>query len=379
MYRIPVLSPEGNPLMPTKASRARRWIKEGKAIKKFNKLGQFYVQLIAKPADSKTQPISLGNDPGKNFSGIALQSAKFTLFTAHLELPFKKVQERMDNRRMMRRGRRGRRINRKLPFHLRAHRQKRFNNRKQGKLPPSIRANRQLELKVIQELCKVFPVTDIYFEYVKADVDLTSGRKGARSGKGFSAVMVGQKWMLKQLENLANVHTIYGWQTSNLRKHLRLEKSKDKAEQTPSSHAVDGVALACYQFLEYKAHHSANNHGHSWQGQVLITPCQFMVIKRPPVSRRQLHLMLPSKGGQRRKYGGTITRHGIRKGDFVKAVKANKVFYGWCSGDTARQISVSDFNWKRLGQFTASKVVLLQRSTGLICKQETDFVGVTVC
>ncbi|WP_107670861.1 RRXRR domain-containing protein [Cyanothece sp. BG0011] len=379
MYRIPVLSPEGNPLMPTKASRARRWIKEGKAIKKFNKLGQFYVQLIAKLADSKTQPISLGNDPGNNFSGIALQSAKFTLFTAHLELPFKKVQERMDNRRMMRRGRRGRRINRKLPFHLRAHRQKRFNNRKQGKLPPSIRANRQLELKVIQELCKVFPVTDIYFEYVKADVDLTSGRKGARSGKGFSAVMVGQKWMLKQLENLANVHTIYGWQTSNLRKHLRLEKSKDKAEQTPSSHAVDGVALACYQFLEYKAHHSANNHGHSWQGQVLITPCQFMVIKRPPVSRRQLHLMLPSKGGQRRKYGGTITRHGIRKGDFVKAVKANKVFYGWCSGDTARQISVSDFNWKRLGQFTASKVVLLQRSTGLICKQETDFVGATVC
>ncbi len=379
MLRVPVLSLEGKPLMPAKSSRVRRWIKEGKAVGKFNKLGQFYVQLLVEPSDPKTQSGSLGIDPGKYFSGIGVQSAKFTLFTAHLELPFKKVRERMDNRRMMRRGRRGRRINRQIPFHLRPHRQKRFNNRKQDKLPPSIKANRQLELRVVQELCQVFPVTDIYFEYVKADVDLTSGRKGAKSGKGFSAVMVGQKWMLKQLGKLGNVHPIYGWQTSNLRKHLGLEKSKDKSERTASSHAVDGVTLAGYQFLEYKAHYSGNNHGHSWQGNVAITPCQFMVIKRPPISRRQLHLMLPSKGKKRRKYGGTITRHGIRKGDFVKAEKAGKVFSGWCSGDTAKQVSVSDFSWKRLGQFTASKVVLLQRSTGLICKQETDFVGATVC
>ncbi len=194
--------------MPTKRSQARRWIKEGKAVGKFNKLGQFYVQLLGEPSDHKTQPVSCGIDPGKHFSGIGVQSAKLTLFAAHLELPFKKVRERMDNRRMMRRGRRGRRINRQLFFHLRAHRQKRFNNRKQSKLPPSIKANRQLELRVVQELCKVFPVTYIYFEYVKADVslgarslapyegagshrDLTSRRKGANSGKGFSAVMVG--------------------------------------------------------------------------------------------------------------------------------------------------------------------------------------------
>ena len=33
---------------------------------------------------------------------------------------------------------------------------------------------------------------------------------------------------------------------------------------------------------------------------------------------------------------------------------------------TERQVSVSDANWKRLGQFSAKKVQLLQRSTGLI-------------
>lgn len=87
---------------------------------------------------------------------------------------------------------------------------------------------------------------------------------------------------------------------------------------------------------------------------------------------------ISTKGGVRRKYGGTTTRHDIRKGDFVKAEKAGKIYYGWCSGDTEKQVSVSDFNWKRLGQFTASKVTLLQRSTGLICQQQTPFMGITV-
>ena len=46
---------------------------------------------------------------------------------------------------------------------------------------------------------------------------------------------------------------------------------------------------------------------------------------------------------------------------------------GWCSGDTKNQVSVSDLSWSRLGQFTASKVRLLQWSTRLICKQEANF------
>jgi hypothetical protein len=212
MLRVPVISKDGKPLMPTKPSRARRWIKEGKAVGKFNDLNQFYVQLTLEPSDDKTQPIAIGIDPGKLFSGIGVQSAKYSLWTGHLELPFKTVRKRMDDRRMMRRSRRGRRINRKLPFTLRNHRQKRFSNRKEGKLPPSIRANRQLELRIIQELSKVFPITDIYFEYVKADVDFTSGRKSAHSGKGFSAVMVGQKWMLEQLKAYGNVQIRYGWE-----------------------------------------------------------------------------------------------------------------------------------------------------------------------
>ena len=75
---------------------------------------------------------------------------------------------------------------------------------------------------------------------------------------------------------------------------------------------------------------------------------------------------MTSKGGIRRKYGGTVTRHGFRKGDYVEATQGNKTYRGWVSGDTEKQVSVSDANWKRLGQFSKNKVRLIQRSTGLI-------------
>ncbi len=71
----------------------------------------------------------------------------------------------------------------------------------------------------------------------------------------------------------------------------------------------------------------------------------------------QSHLELPYP---------TVTRHGFRKGDIVIAEMAGRVSVGYVSGDTAKQVSVSDFNWKRIGQFTASKVQLFYRATGIL-------------
>ncbi|ELS00122.1 hypothetical protein GLO73106DRAFT_00039770, partial [Gloeocapsa sp. PCC 73106] len=159
----------------------------------------------------------------------------------------------------------------------------------------------------------------------------------AKSGKGFSAVMVGQKWAMEQLSKTAPVYTRFGWETSNLRKHLGLEKSKNKAKQSPESHANDGIALACFHFLEYSPFHTTTSHGHLWKGKVNLTKAIFAVIKRPPVSRRQLHLMVPAKRGVRRKYGGTTTKFGLRKGDLVFTPKG----IGFVSGQTEKQISVA--------------------------------------
>ena len=371
MQRISVLAPDNTPLMPAKRTRAEKWVEGGRAEWVKTDLRIKAVRLLAEPSGRNTQPIVVGVDPGKLYSGIAVQSAKATLFQAHLELPYPKIRERMDNRRMLRRSRRSRRINRDVPFSLRNHREKRFDNRKQKKVPPSIKANRDLEFRVVKELSELFPIVAIGYEKVRADVDLTSGRKGARSGKRFSPVMVGQAYGIERMGQIAPVYTRHGWQkdgngTSQLRTALGLIKSKNKAEQTPQTHAVDGIALASGYFVQYRPFQQCRSHGHTWDGQVNITSAPFVVIKRPPISRRQLHLMVPAKGGKRRKYGGTVTRHGFRKGDLVRAEMAGRVSIGYVSGDTARQVSVSDFSWKRIGQFTASKVQLLYRATGLL-------------
>jgi RRXRR protein len=361
--RIPVVDISHNPLMPTTPARARKWIASGKAVKCWSDCGQFYVQLTVEPSGYATQDIVIGIDPGKKYSGMGVQSAKFTLYTAHLVLPFQTVRDRMDARRLMRRGRRGRRINRKIAFSNRAHRQKRFANRRQGKLAPSIRANRQLELRIVSELCKLYPVAEIRYEYIRADVDLTSERKKARSGVGFSPVMVGQRWMLKQLEQFAPVVKVEGYQTAATRKYLGLTKNKsDKSKQCFETHAVDGVALAASYFVEYRSYHKARVDGADWLGDVSITPAPFFVIRRPPYSRRQLHLMVPAKGALRRKYGGSTTPFNIRKGDIVRYQNT----IGFCSGYTGKTISVSDSDWKRLGRYAASKVELVARSQRLL-------------
>ncbi len=355
--RVPVLSPEGDVLMPTTSARARKWIACGKAKPVWNDLNIFCVQLLQKPSGTETQEIIIGIDPGKLFSGVAAVSKKAVLFIAHVILPFKRVIARKQAQKILRRARRGRRINRNIPFAKRAHRQKRFDNRRGNSLPPSIRANRQIEQRIVKELVKLFPVTEIVYEYVKA-----------RANKGFSPVMVSQKWMLKQLSNIAKTSTLEGWKTSILRKHLGLGKNKDdKSVQDVTTHANDGIALAASRFVQYKAFHTANSHGHHWVGSIELTDAPFKVIARPQLYRRQLHFENPSKGGIRKRKGGTVTPFGFRSGDLVTAIKGKKTVKGYIGGYSKpnKVVSIYDVNWKRLGQFSVSKTKLLRRSNGL--------------
>ena len=382
MNRVPVVSQDGKQLMPTQASRARKWVESGRAVGKWSDLGIYYVQLLEEPSGTETQPVAVGLDPGKSYSGVGVQSAQCTLLQLHLILPFGRVRARMDQRRLLRRGRRSRRINRDLPFKWRNHRQKRFDNRRGNKLAPSIRASRQLEIRVVKEIAAIYPVVAIGYEKVRADVDLTSGRKGARSGKGFSPVMVGQRWAISELEKIAPVYVREGWQkdgngTSQLRTALGLVKDKqNKSEAKPETHSVDGVALACGDFIQYRSFHQGRNHGHAWFGQVQPTQSAFKIITRPGavkrgkeygVFRRQLHFEIPSKSGVRRRKGGTVTPWGFRIGDLARSSKGKTESIGYIGGysEANKVVSLYDWQWKRIGQFSVSKTTLIRRSNGL--------------
>jgi hypothetical protein len=364
MQRVPVISSDGHPLMPTKPSRARRWLKEGKAKIYPNDLNVFAIQLINEPSGYETQDVVAGIDPGKLFSGVGVHSSKATLFKLHLILPFPNVSKKMTARRILTRARRGRRINRKLPYAQRCHRAKRFDNRVQKKLPPSIRANCQLELRIVKEVGRLFPISHIVYEYIKA-----------RGNKGFSPAMIGQKVMLEWLNQIATTSTQFGWQTSNLRQWLKLPKNKfDKSKACEETHSNDGVALAASHFIKWKEWHSANAHGGGWEGEVSVTSAPFKVVAKPNIYRRQLHFEnpdthKPNQTQYRKRKGGTITPFGFRSGDFVQAEKAGQIYRGWIGGYTetakSKNVSVYDYNWKRIGQFSPNKVKLLKRSCKL--------------
>jgi hypothetical protein len=293
----------------------------------------------------------VGIDPGKLYSGIGVQTPKATLWMGHLVLPFPLIKKAMKTRRVLRRGRRYR----KTP-----QRPIRFLHRTGHKIPPSIKANRELEWRVLQELRKIYPITHGVYEIVKA-----------RGTQSFSPVMVGQQWQMDRLASLLPLEPRRGWETAQLRFALGLEKTTKKSEQSPASHAVDGVALAAGHFLHYGPFHDKNGEsGQRWTGMCAVTEAPFAIIQRPQLFRRVLHVQNPAKGGIHKRHGGTTTPWGLRKGDYVEATKADRTIRGYVSGYTqtakVQAISVANAHWHRLGQFAVSKIRLLARSTRLL-------------
>src|SRR5260370_13957404 len=81
---VPVIDRNQHPLMPTTPSRARRWIKSGKATA-FWKGGLFCVRLNAEPAAREVQPLAVGIDPGSKREGYSVLSAAHTYLNIQAE------------------------------------------------------------------------------------------------------------------------------------------------------------------------------------------------------------------------------------------------------------------------------------------------------
>ena len=230
--RVPVLDAEKRPLMPTTAANAKRLLKRGQASAYWNKLGIFCI-ILKKTVVPNNQPLALGIDPGSSFEGWSVVGAKATVLNGTSTTP-KHVKGAVEQRRVMRRSRRGRNCRR---------RQCRSNrNVNKTTLPPSTFARWNAKVRILNQLCKIVPISDVAVEDVAART-----KKGKDIGwnQRFSPIEQGKNWFYEQIRNKGlNLVTYKGTETKKYRDWYMLSKSKNKAEKSFYAHAVDSWVLA---------------------------------------------------------------------------------------------------------------------------------------
>lgn len=283
--------------MPTTPSRARRWIRSGKATPFFKK-GVFCVRLNQPPSDHQVQPIAVAIDPGSKREGYTVKSELHTYINIQASA-VDWVKDAIETRGMMRRGRR----NRNTP--CRANRR----NRSIGNIPPSTRARWGWKLRIADVLTKIFPVACFRVEDIKAQT-----RGGRRWNKSFSPLQVGKKWFYQQLAKIAPVRTNTGWETKELRDVHGLKKSKDKLSEGFDAHCVDSWVMAND---EVGGHTKPDN-------------TDVLVVEPIRLHRRQLHRLQFSKGHIRSPYGGTRSE-GFSRGSLARHPKFGLCYIGGAS------------------------------------------------
>jgi len=325
--RVPVVDARGIPLMPTTPARARRMLKEGRAVARWNKLGIFYIQLkravdpVPKEVQEKTQPIAVSVDPGSSFAGLSVVGVQDTILNIMTE-PVNWVKDALKRRREMRRLRRYRKCRR---------RKKRSDNRKrpEGWVPPSTKARWDTYLRIIDHLRRIIPITHVGLEEDKAGT-----KKGQKKwNNNFSPLQNGRRYFIKEVQRRGlSVTLLPAREVAELRKKYGLPKAKDKAEKSFYSHCVDAWVISA--FITGAA---TPNCLDIWY----MVPLRF--------HRRQLHRFQPSKRGIRKRYGGTRFL-GYKRGTLVRHSIYGLCYIGGCN-ERRRRLSLHDIKTgKRITQ-----------------------------
>jgi len=292
---VPVVDKNQKPLMPTTPSRARRWVKSGKATP-FWKKGVFCVRLNEEPSDDKKQPVACGIDPGSKKEGLTVKSAAHTYLNVQADA-VTWVKKHIEQRRMMRRNRRYRNC---------PHRANRT-NRARSSIAPSTKARWQWKLRLVWWLARMYPITQFMVEDVKAHKK-TGNRQWNTT---FSQLEVGKNWFYDQLSTVAPVKTILGRETKKQRDILGLQKSKHKLDDTFEAHCVDSWVLA----NQWTGGHTKPDN----TGLLFAAPLE--------LHRRQLHRLQFRKDGKRPSYGGTVSV-GFKRGSLIRHSKWGLSYIG---------------------------------------------------
>ena len=290
MY-VPVVDEHQNPLMPTKPSRAKKWIKSGKATP-FWKKGIFCVRLNVDPSDRYFQEIAVGIDPGSKKEGFTVKSEAHTYLNVQADA-HNKVGKKVEKRRELRRSRRAR----KCPN--RKHTPQNLSNR--NRIPAGTRARWDWKLRILDWLSKLYSITYVCVEDIKA----RTIKRAKKWNQSFSPLEVGKQWFYTKVEGRWKLLTLQGWKTKEIRERLGLKKSSKKLSETFDAHCVDSWCLA---------HHCVGGSG-------IPDNTDIFCISPIPIQRRALHREQPRKGGIRSRYGGTVLANRLVKNTLVKHAK----------------------------------------------------------
>jgi hypothetical protein len=157
----------------------------------------------------------------------------------------------------------------------------------------------QSRLKIITELCRIYPVFVCGLE----DVRFNHFKK--RWGQNFSTVEIG-KTRIREFfrDNDIALYEYQGFETSEYRNFYGYKKISDKKKDVFESHCSDSLTLACTVV-----------HGYP------VIPGQFLVVDDTyRCRRRKLHDTQPAKGGIRVKRSTDIVG-GLRKGLLIGTKK----------------------------------------------------------
>ncbi len=229
---------KGKPMMPMKASRVNRFVAEGNGkIRYDRKLHIHYLQLLTPPSDWQFQKITMGIDPGSTFDGFSVVSTNSHHLNIELVQRPKKgknsIRSYKENQATNRRTRRGR---------LRS-RRARFDNRSSEKITPTIRANVEFRQWLIEKLLKLFPISHVVIEDVKANHALLG-----KAGRAFSLVEQGKTMLYEFLKSKGLDVTLYqGYNTHKLRINSfgKDPKVKTKGSKVFDAHCIDSYVMAC--------------------------------------------------------------------------------------------------------------------------------------
>lgn len=148
--------------MPCQPRKARILLRDGKA--KVIKREPFTIQLKFGSSEYK-QKISLGIDAGSKHVGASASTEKQELYASQTELRGGDIVKLLSTKRELRRSRRNRKTRYRKPRFL-----NRVERKHKGWLAPSIENKIATHLRVVADICKMLPISNITVETASFDI-----------------------------------------------------------------------------------------------------------------------------------------------------------------------------------------------------------------